>query len=642
MSPVFTKSAKGLREATGKTSDLPEDLRELLKSCKGQFRVAQIASKSPKAERESIVKAIADLVDQGYLREIFELRSDDPDPPDDYVAESAESDPTEDAGPEEVATDGMAERLRSGIAARRGQRDEQTIDELRLAEEKARHLAEENARREAAENLLREAEEKARRAAEEAARAEAEEIARRAAIEQARRDAEAQARRAAEENARREAEESARREAAAEARRQAEEMARLKQEEQEREIIRERLRLRRERKKKLMMGPVLLLVLAALVFGVYSVKFISLDGKRTSFEAMASNVIGLPVTVGNAHIELIPKVQLSLDAVTIGEAGERVTIQQLILGTPWSILWQLPAEFDSLHLEQARIPLAAFLKTLDQGAKKLPVKSDALTANGLIIVLEPKALPPLTAEARFTDGQLTSITGFGEDDDFGKLTLGANANSGIWRMNLAAQRFTIPLGVDLPLSDFSLSTQLAKDHLTIAEFKGWNSDGQLIGSGSIAWLAGWNLTGKLAIKHIDASKLAPGWFKDGFVSGQADIVASATEAKALYSAAKIRGTLSIAQGNLNGIDLERVVESRGIGEQFRFNSLESNADLNAGQVEFSEVRLDAGAISANGAVSLSRDAEVNGRFAIQMKTTRMPLGATISVRGTAKKPQFQR
>jgi hypothetical protein len=168
-----------------------------------------------------------------------------------------------------------------------------------------------------------------------------------------------------------------------------------------------------------MLGPVLLLTIAAVVFGVYSVKFISLDGKRTAFEAMAGRAIGLPVTARSAHIELIPKMKLSLADVAIGEAGERVTIQRLVLGTSWSIIWQLPAEFDSLHLDDIRIPVSALLKALDQGARKLPVRTEVMTANGLVIGLEPKALPPLAVEARFADGQLSSITGSGVDADFG-------------------------------------------------------------------------------------------------------------------------------------------------------------------------------------------------------------------------------
>jgi autotransporter translocation and assembly factor TamB len=222
------------------------------------------------------------------------------------------------------------------------------------------------------------------------------------------------------------------------------------------------------------------------------------------------------------------------------------------------------------------------------------------------------------------------------------VTLGAIAGSGFWRVNLAAQHFAVPLGLDLPLSDFSLSTQLAKDHLTITEFRGWNSDGELSGSGSISWQADWNLAGKIAIKHMDVSKLAPGWFKDGFVSGQADVIASATEAKALYAGAQVRGALAIATGALNGIDLERVVEGRGLGELFRFDTLTSNVVLIANRTEFSDVKLEAGAISTGGAVTLSPDGEASGRFTIQKKTTRMPLGANISVRGTAKKPHFQR
>jgi hypothetical protein len=710
MNLVFTKSAKGLREATGKTNDLPADLREVLKACKGPLRASRIALAWPAAERESIIWAIGELVEQGYLREAFELRGDEAGSFDEADAELSQLDFTpgteskapaingineplpsgigssrqqlhekmiaqlrqaeeiirrkaedlarrdaeqkvrNEAGemglreapdPKTLATDWTSERLRSGIALRRGQRGEQTIEQLRQIEEKARREAEEKAQCEAEEKARREAEEKARREAEEKARREAEEKALREAEEKARREAEEKARSDAEEKVRREAAERARRKAEEKARIEVEEKVRLEEEEREREQIREKIRLRAEGRKKLLLWPLPLLAALSLMLGLYSIKFLSFDGKRIAFEKMATDVLGIQVKARRASVELIPKLQLVVEGVVIGSDSEAVTIQRVALGTSWSGLWQLPAEFDSLHLDESRVPLPALNKMFAQGSGVLPVKAGAFTASGLVIAMEPKALPPLSIEAKLMEGKLTSVTGYGENVDSGKVTLEALREGAKWQVTAAATRFVVPLGVDMPLSDFSLHMQLAPDSLTITEFKGWNN-GELSGSGTISWQGSWKLAGKLAARRVDVSRLAPGWFKDGFLEGQADVAAHAPKARELYSRARIQGRIAIVRGVLSGIDLNRVIERRGLGEQFRFETLESNVSVDANRTEFTDVKLAIGAVSAGGAVTLSPEGAASGRFAIHVKTTRSPITTNLSVSGTANKPQFQR
>ena len=79
MSQVFSKTPKGLREATGKSNDLDPDLLEVLKVCKDNQTAEEIAAAWPEADRKTIVWAIGELASGGYLREIFVQRAEKPD-----------------------------------------------------------------------------------------------------------------------------------------------------------------------------------------------------------------------------------------------------------------------------------------------------------------------------------------------------------------------------------------------------------------------------------------------------------------------------------------------------------------------------------------------------------------------------------
>ena len=237
---VFTKTAKGLMEATGKTSVLSRDLRTLLKEIDGKATVGEVQTKFGKVPEAKLQEALKALAKEDFIREFTQaaLRS---------APQTAAPPPK---GP--AADDDMDLDFTVAIP---------TLATLaRQAEEAARQKALAAAAVEAAARAKAEAEARARAAAAEAAaraKAGAEARARAEAEARAKRDAEEQARREAEERARTEAEarakadEQARIEAEARARKEAEERARVEAElkarlEDERKALEEAERLAKE------------------------------------------------------------------------------------------------------------------------------------------------------------------------------------------------------------------------------------------------------------------------------------------------------------------------------------------------------------------------------------------------------------
>jgi len=298
---VFTKTAKGMMEATGKTSVLSRDMRALLKEIDGKVTVGEVQARLGKVPEDKLHSALQALAKNDFIREFRQSQAAAPPPKPaeadidlDFttaiptlstLTKKAEEEAREKAQAAEAAARAQAEaaakakaeaeaRAKAAAAAARARAEaeararEEAERKAREAAERARKEAEERARREAEAQARREAEERAR--AEEAARLEAErrereEAERRAreAAERARQEAEERARREAEEQARREAEERARaqeaarleaerrereeaeriaREAAERARKEAEERARREAEEQARREAEERAR----------------------------------------------------------------------------------------------------------------------------------------------------------------------------------------------------------------------------------------------------------------------------------------------------------------------------------------------------------------------------------------------------------------
>jgi len=303
---IFTKTAKGLGEAMGKTKTLSRRQRQLLKEIDGSSTVAELAARLGMLEAV-LMSELATLEEANCIQA---FASGDAEPDLDFSAApapardpltvvtmgefmremAAQAQPAADADvpvQDTVFSGSRDQSIQRAVADAFARIDEEKEAQDRAADaavreiqEQARRTREEKARRDAEARARREAEEAARREAETRARQEAEADARRKAEErqrvkeavarirkeaidkykqdveararreqeeQARREAEEQARRAAEEAARREAEQRVREDAEQRARREAEELAQRLAEERSRREAEEAERLRRER-----------------------------------------------------------------------------------------------------------------------------------------------------------------------------------------------------------------------------------------------------------------------------------------------------------------------------------------------------------------------------------------------------------
>jgi len=274
---ILTKTGKGLKEATGKTSNLSRDLRNVLKEIDGQISVSKLLDTFEKVTEPKLLEVLKQLEMEGYVREFVaqeEPRSsigrpsisqppanvgDDldftslgsvgaPSKPSSAGTPSKSSylgppsKPSEDAKlqaqAQEIARQVQARRAHEDAAARA--RAEAETLQRKVAEARARKAIEEKARQEIAERTRVgaaasvDALDRARHEAEERLRREAEEKARLEAEARARVELELGIRRESDESAGKESAEKAAREAAERARRDAEESARREREERAR------------------------------------------------------------------------------------------------------------------------------------------------------------------------------------------------------------------------------------------------------------------------------------------------------------------------------------------------------------------------------------------------------------------------
>ena len=227
---IFTKTAKGMLEATGKTSALSRDLRNILKEVDGKATVGKLAEKLGKITEPKLLEALGKMLGDGYVRE--------------FVTAQPTAQPTR-APPSQSPAAGGGEDLDfSSLTAKPASRADEAARQKAEAEARARAETAAKAKAEAEARARAEAAAKAKAEAEARARAEA------AAKAKAEAEAEARAEAEAEVRGRREAEEKARRDAEERTQREAQERARVEAEFKERLEEEHRAREEAERKAK--------------------------------------------------------------------------------------------------------------------------------------------------------------------------------------------------------------------------------------------------------------------------------------------------------------------------------------------------------------------------------------------------------
>jgi hypothetical protein len=532
-----------------------------------------------------------------------------------------------------------AERLRAEVARRREQRDESTNEVVRQIDEAARQKAEDKAARELAERLRLAAAEKARRLAEEEARRAAEEKTRREAEEQTERKTVETARREAEEAHHRAEEERKRKAAEKKARAEAREKARLDEEERDRLAIQERLRKRREQQRRVIWPLVLGVVLPlALVFVV--LQFYSFEGKRVEFENTASTLFGVPVKVGSARLALLPGPQWQMHDVVASSGADTVRIAQVDIGTSLPGLFGTP-KLESIHLDQPQIPPAVALKLLEQTSDPVLLKSGELSVTGLEFGAGVKDLPPLNLRATFRDGRLSAISGQGESAETGKISLDL-AWENQWQLVLNASQLRWMLGAEVPLTEATVKGKLIPGGIQIAEFSAGLFAGDLTGSGRLSWDNGWRLSARLAAKQIDAGKVAKAWIREGNIGGSATLLAQAPGPKELMARASLSGSFAIERGVLGGVDLDKLLQERGIGEETRFESLNGDFIMESRRIDFSSLTLMARDLKANGSLGIDANRAAAGRVIVEARSSGARRAASLRISGTAVAPSYQR
>jgi hypothetical protein len=594
---------------------------------------------------------------------------------------------------EERARQEVEEQMRREEAERR-KREDQEQAERRVsleAEARAKVEAEMRARREAEERARREEDERPRRDEELRRRTEEEARKRREAedtedLERSLREQEEKERREAEqrereEEQRREEEERARREAEEEAQRTEEEEQRAKEGERRareeektqakkakkaaktRKVARAKDRAGEEawrgddeaarspgetslsareiwakRKPGGLAKQFAVMLLVILIVALAALPFVPLE--PGSYEKAAQAWLGEPVKIGTVNLTLLPMPQLKFEKVVIGKEHP-VRVAQIKATPVVTSLLEDRISIKSFELENATFPREFLPVLLRNKGGRGSLGVQRITAKGLKLDIPELKLPALDVDAQLSsDGALQSVAFFNAER---KLSVKLQPQGGRAAIEISADSFPLPLGMELAFSEFLAKGTVTRNELALSEAEARAFGGRLLGNARLRWSDGWSLEGDLAVRQMDAAKIAAPLVAGGTLEGKGTYSMKALLPERLLLNLRLEGNFTVQKGSITNVDMTRVLQGSGsAGGTTLFSDMSGGVSVDPNRILVRQVRLAAGLLNGAGQVEMDPQKNLSGRMQIELRAQSVQARATLSVAGTLQNPQFRR
>jgi len=541
----------------------------------------------------------------------------------------------------------MRARLESEERARREEEERPAREEeLRRRVEKEARGRRETEEREALERSLREQEENARREAE---YREREEEQRKQEEERARRESEEEeARRAEEEEKRAEEEEE-------EKRAREEEKARAKAQKKARKAVRAKERVGEEardpneaalsareiwakRRPGSLAKQFAVMLLLTLIVAVAALPFVPLESGP--YEKAAQAWLGEPVKIGTVNLTLLPIPQLKFEKVVIGK--EHPMRAAVIKATPLvTSLLQDRILLKSFELESATFPREFLPALLQNKGRRGSFGVQRIVAKGLKIDIPELKLPALEVEASLSPEGALKVLAISSAER--RLSVKIEPQGGRAAIEISADNFPLPLGMELAFSEFLAKGTVTRNELALSEVEARAFGGRLLGNARLRWSDGWSLEGELAVRQMDAGKIAAPLLAGGTLEGKGTYSMKALLPERLLVNLRLEGNFTVQKGSITNVDMTRMLQGSGSsGGTTLFSEMSGGVSVDPNRILVRQIRMAAGLLNSAGQVEMDPQKNLSGRMQVELRAQSVQARATLAVAGTLQNPQFRR
>jgi hypothetical protein len=393
-------------------------------------------------------------------------------------------------------------------------------------------------------------------------------------------------------------------------------------------------------------GGVLLLVFAAA--GVLTLIPFSAD--KPAIEKLIGDRIGEKVTVGSLHVGVLPLPHVNLSDVSIGDAGDikidTVTVPWDMFGGDNAKKAYKQVELDTVSIKQSALARLSGWTAIKDANATLSIENLAL--RNIRLTLNNVTLDPFGGQITLgRDGSLLKANFYQADLDRFKADI--VAQDGTLVVSFSAKKWRAPLAEPLVLAELRFKGVARPGAFDATNIEAGIADGSVKGSGHLEWGEHWKLTSNLEIAGMDLENITPRFTQEITLTGRLDTkLAIATQGSSmatLFSAPRIEGDFSLANGSLGNVDMMAAIVKKPNYESVHggftvFKKFSGNVLYADQRFQFRQLSLGNGSLSASGNIDVAPDNTIGGKVSLELGTEGNSTKDTIGFSGTLKDPQM--
>ena len=368
----------------------------------------------------------------------------------------------------------------------------------------------------------------------------------------------------------------------------------------------------------------------------------------TQFEREASEMLGAPVHVGNAHIYFIPTPRLTIESVTVGKSQD-VQVQSLTvipsIASLFSESRSIAVTVDQPVIKDSAIPLITKLMVPKSGSKTIPtIEVTQIQVDALQLVWPTIDLPALNLQANFTKGMQFQDAEITSED--GQLQADVKPLAVGHSITIKIQDWMMPLSTPLRVDHGRADMVLLDHRLDISKYSMQMYGGSLNGNAKLDWKKSWQLNGQLYVKNVSLTTptkmMNPRIYLGGGLDGNGRFGANAKSVDRLLNQLRAEFTFTVNQGVLYGVDLVKVasllVKQSAKGGQTQFDTFTGQLAVSGKRYQLKNMHVSSGLISAKGNVKINEQKKLDGAGEVALRQSVGIVSVPLVVSGTLDDP----
>lgn len=377
--------------------------------------------------------------------------------------------------------------------------------------------------------------------------------------------------------------------------------------------------------------------------------FISMRTYLNEAERVASEKLGVPVTIASGHLVILPSPRVIASDIAVGNLQELKVAQVSVIPTLSSLFSEtkvIELKVSKPIIKQAALDLISALssKKSETGSEPAAINIQHITIDELQLDWPDVKFPVVNLEVNLTSTNTLESAKLETVD--GALKADVTPKGDEHLILIKAEKWISPVGLPVLIDKAELEMHLKGSRLEIPNVEVALYSGKLTGNAVVSWEKNWRTNGRLRVENVSvkepSSLVSKSVYLSGHLFGDGNFSGTAKDAAALADNMRADFKFSVNKGVLHGLDLVKIasllIKQGDSGGETEFDEFSGLLNMTGKQYNLRDLKISSGLLAATGQVKIKSNKELDGVVEVELKRSVSLVAIPLEVSGTVSNP----